>query len=55
MTEREPTPIPVRRGISTRRRILIIVAVALVVLVLSLRGIATFWTDYLWFDSVGFG
>mgnify|MGYP000656351872 CR=1 FL=1 len=24
------------------------------VLLLSLRGIASFWTDYLWFDSVGF-
>lgn len=29
-----------------------ILAVALVVLALSLRAIATFWTDYLWFDAL---
>jgi uncharacterized protein len=28
--------------------------VVLIVLLLSLRGLAGFWTDYLWFDSVGF-
>jgi uncharacterized membrane protein (UPF0182 family) len=54
MIEREPTPIPVRRG-SVRRRVLFISLGALLLLLLSLRGIATFWTDYLWFDSVGFG
>ncbi len=31
-----------------------ILGVVFVFLVLSLRGLATFWTDYLWFDSVGF-
>ena len=34
------------------RLVLGIVAVALIVLALSLRAIATFWTDYLWFDSL---
>ena len=53
MIEREPTPIRVRRT-STGRRFLIIGLILVVVLLLSLRGIATFWTDYLWFDSVGF-
>ncbi len=33
---------------------LIGVAVLLVVLLLSLRGLARFYTDYLWFDDVGF-
>ena len=54
MIERDPTPIPIR-SISRGRRLLIIIGIALFVLLLSLRGIATFWTDYLWFDSVGFG
>jgi uncharacterized membrane protein (UPF0182 family) len=41
---------------STRRfRITILIAiVALIILVASLRGLAGFWTDYLWFQSVGF-
>ena len=33
---------------------LIGVAVLIVVLLLSLRGLARFYTDYLWFDDVGF-
>ncbi len=53
MIEREPTPIPVRR-VSVRRRVLFIGLGALLLLLLSLRGIAGFWTDFLWFDSVGF-
>jgi uncharacterized membrane protein (UPF0182 family) len=32
---------------------LVVAAVVLVVLITSLRGIAGFYTDYLWFDSVG--
>jgi uncharacterized membrane protein (UPF0182 family) len=36
------------------RRILIISLIALLAVMLSLRGLATFWTDYLWFSSVGF-
>ncbi len=51
-SERMPT---VRRGM-TRGRIwaLVIILVILVVLFLS-RGIAVFYTDYLWFDSVHLG
>ena len=30
-----------------------VVIVVLVILLLTLRGLATFWTDFLWFDSVG--
>ncbi len=56
MIERDPSPIPIRpRRASTRgRNTLTVIGVILVVLLLSLRGLATFWTDYLWFDSVGF-
>jgi hypothetical protein len=39
-----------------RGRIFLIAgAVLLVVLITSLRGIASFWTDYLWYDSLGQG
>jgi hypothetical protein len=54
MIERGPSPIPFRRSPSRARRWLLIGLGILFVLLLSLRGIATFWTDYLWFDSVGF-
>ncbi|MGQ0824601.1 MAG: UPF0182 family membrane protein [Actinomycetota bacterium] len=30
-------------------------AIALLLLILSMRGLARFYTDYLWFDEVGFG
>ncbi|MBV8957354.1 MAG: UPF0182 family protein [Actinobacteria bacterium] len=40
---------------STRSRvILLIIAAAIVVLLTSLRGIAGFYTDYLWFREVGY-
>lgn len=43
-----------RQGGSNRTRIILGIAiVAIVVLLLSLRAIATFWTDYLWFGSMG--
>lgn len=32
--------------------VLITIAVVVVVLITSLRGIASFWTDYLWYDSL---
>lgn len=38
-----------------RRRWWVVVGVVLVVLVFSASTIASFWTDLLWFDSVGFG
>ena len=43
-----------RGPLSSRGRVLLIVAVGLVVLLIaSARGLAGFWTDFLWFDSVG--
>ncbi len=44
-----------RRPMSRRVRFIVAIVVsALVVLLLSLRGIAGFYTDYLWFDSLGY-
>ncbi|MCU0281450.1 MAG: UPF0182 family protein [Acidimicrobiia bacterium] len=56
MIDREDTPPgPVRRPrFGPGRRVLVVVLLALVALLLSLRGLANFWTDYLWFSSVGF-
>jgi hypothetical protein len=34
---------------------MVVVAVLLIILLFSLRGLAGFYTDFLWFDSVGFG
>ncbi len=34
---------------------MIVAAIVLVILIFSLRGLAGFYTDFLWFDSVGFG
>lgn len=55
---RRPSDMP-RRSARPRRpgrgRLAIIIgAVVLFVLVTATRGLAEFWTDYLWFDSVGF-
>ncbi len=52
---RPPTEMPQRRRLS-RGRIALIVFVAVVfALFMSLRGLAGFWTDWLWFDSLGLG
>jgi uncharacterized protein len=53
---RTPQDLPRRLPTSSRRfRIgLLIGIVALIVLIASLRGLAGFYTDYLWFQSVGF-
>jgi uncharacterized protein len=53
---RTPQDLPRRLPTSSRRfRIgLLIGIVALIVLIASLRGLAGFYTDYLWFESVGF-
>lgn len=53
---RTPPDLPRRLPRASRRtRILLVVAVVvLIVLILSLRGLASFWTDYLWFQSVHF-
>ena len=54
---RAPTDLPRRRSRNPGRgrTILIVAVVALFVLLTSLRGIASFYTDYLWFDSLGRG
>jgi uncharacterized membrane protein (UPF0182 family) len=53
---RAPSELPRRRrtGGTRNRAWLIVLAVALFVLLTSLRGIAGFYTDYLWFDSLQF-
>lgn len=48
---RAPTDLPRRRR-SSLRLIVVVVAGGLVALLFSLRGIAGFYTDYLWFDEV---
>jgi uncharacterized membrane protein (UPF0182 family) len=50
-----PRRLPRRRFEGRGRVVLITAAVLAVVLITSLRGIASFWTDYLWFDSLGQG
>jgi uncharacterized membrane protein (UPF0182 family) len=51
---RPTTDQPRRRASPRRRRLWLVgLAVALVVLLTSLRGIAGFYTDYLWFDALG--
>lgn len=53
---RTPQDLPRRLPRATRRtRLLLILAVVVIIVgVASLRGLASFWTDYLWFQSVGF-
>ncbi|MEX1217333.1 MAG: UPF0182 family protein [Acidimicrobiales bacterium] len=50
---RPPTDMPQRRRLSGGRLVLIIAVAVLFVLFLSLRGVAGFWTDWMWFDSLG--
>jgi len=52
---RVPTIEPRRRSRFRVRGWLIAGAVAVIVLLFSLRGLAGFYTDYLWFDSIGQG
>ncbi len=52
---RVPTVEPRRRSRFRFRGWIIGIIVILVVLLFSLRGLAGFYTDYLWFDSVGQG
>src|SRR3954468_6975124 len=55
---RMPADLPRRRrgpNVGARGRVtLVVLAVALIVRLTSLRGIAGFYTDLLWFDSLGF-
>ncbi len=49
-------PIPIKpRRFTAGRKIAVVVVVVLVALLFSLRALANFWTDYLWFNSVDFG
>jgi uncharacterized membrane protein (UPF0182 family) len=52
---RAPTDMPRRRrrGSNRGRIVLIVAIVALFLLATSLRGIAGFYTDYLWYDALG--
>jgi uncharacterized protein len=51
---RVPTDLPTPRHRFSRGRLAVIVVIAVVFIVgFSLRGIAGFWTDFLWFDSLG--
>lgn len=53
---RVPTDMPPRRRRASRGRLAIIVVIGVgALLFLSLRGLAGFWTDWLWFDSLGLG
>ncbi len=47
----EPTPLPQRR--TGGRRILTGLFAVVVLLLMTLRGLATMWTDYMWYSSVG--
>jgi uncharacterized membrane protein (UPF0182 family) len=51
---RVPTDMPKRRRRTSGRGrvIFIVVALVLFLLITSLRGVAGFWTDYLWFESL---
>jgi len=50
---RAPTDLPRRRrGVSSRRVAIVFLVAGLFTLVMSLRGIAGFYTDYLWFDEL---
>ena len=50
---RIPTEMPQRRRLSRGRIGLIVTVGVLFALFLSLRGLAGFWTDWMWFDSLG--
>src|SRR3984957_8089762 len=53
---RTPADLPRRLPRASRRTrvILLVGVVVLILLITSLSGLARFWTDYLWFQSVGF-
>ena len=53
VTEIRPPPPPPRR-LSGGRLVFGVMLAALLVALISARGVAGFYTDYLWFDSIGF-
>ncbi len=56
MAKAADAAVPQGRRLSPRSRVVVAVGVAAVVLLfMSLRGIARFYTDFLWFDSLGLG
>jgi len=50
---RAPTDLPRRRRSTSGRIALLVIAAAVFLLLISLRGIAGFYTDFLWFDELG--
>ena len=55
--ESGPRPRPLARPRFSRRSKIVagLILVVLLAAILSLRGLARMWTDYLWFDSLGHG
>src|SRR5215469_12175703 len=53
---RTPQDMPRRLPRASRHTRIVLAAagIILILLIISLRGLAHFWTDYLWFQSVGF-
>ena len=52
---RAPTDLPRRGRSPSARTALVVVASVVLLLIISLRGIAGFYTDFLWFDQLGQG
>ncbi len=54
---RPPTEMRASSGRSSNRRraVLIVAAIGVVVFIASLRGLANFYTEFLWFDALGLG
>lgn len=52
---RAPSDLPRPRRVPRGRPAIVVTVLVLFVVLTSLRGTAGFWTDYLWFDQLGFG
>jgi len=52
---RAPSDLPRPRRVPRGRPALVVTVLILFVVLTSVRGAAGFWTDYLWFDQLGFG
>ena len=50
----QPPQVPRRRNVTRFRLVIGLVVLAGFILMLSMRGLAGFYTDYLWFDSLGY-
>ncbi len=51
---RVPEPIPLRNIFTKKRLIILTIVVVIIFLLLSLKSIATFYTNYLWFESLNY-